>query len=191
MHQWRAFKNKKNILVDPRKKHTLDLISLIHEDQRKGDLSLIMGDFNEDFEDSEQEGIHLLTSTYRIVHTYLHLLGHIPSSRVNNRSVYHTYCSPELIPFITNIKVCQEHVGFSTSDHIPFYIDIQNTILHTSISPIQHIDNRILRMYDTVKTNQYIAYVEKQLIYHNIPNRLENLNSTYYRMVSPKLVQVY
>ena len=64
MHQWRALTKDRGLPdVDPRRQHIQDLIGLLQEDNANGVLPLLIGDFNEDFKDEEQDGIKLLLST--------------------------------------------------------------------------------------------------------------------------------
>ena len=94
-----------------------------------GHLPIIIGYFNEDPDDDETTGTKLLLSSCNLVNAFHTLTGMNPSSRQNNRKVFHIYVHPYLLNYINTIGVLDETMGFSTSDHLPFVIDLDKDIL--------------------------------------------------------------
>ena len=109
MQQWRAMtKEIKVDDLDPRLQQIYDLILLIQKNHTKVSLPIVIGDFNEDMEDSEKTGIKHLLATCNLVNAFHTLTGSTPSSRQNNRSVFHIFVHPHLLNYINQIGVMDE-----------------------------------------------------------------------------------
>ena len=134
MHQWRALtRDRKLDDVDPRAQHITDLIEQVQKDHTNGHLPIIIGDFNEDPDDDEETGTKLLLSSCNLVNAFQTLTGMTPSSRQNNRRVFHIYVHPHLLNYINCIGVLDESTGFSTSDHLPFVLDLDKDIFSSKL----------------------------------------------------------
>lgn len=112
MQQWVAIRNKTGEDCDPRSIHIDDMIEDVQKVQEQGDLVLIIGDFNEDLDDPEENGIKKLQLQCNLIQAYEHIVGITPSSRSNSRHICHTFLSPNLIRYVRQIGVCSEHDGF-------------------------------------------------------------------------------
>ena len=146
MHQWRAMTRDRNVHdVNPREQHIANLITLIQRDHANGHLTIVIKDFNEDPTDQEKTGIKLLQSTCALVNAFHLLTGAIPSSRRNHRRVFHIFIHPHLLNYVNHIGVLDETAGFSTSDHLPFFIDLDRSLLNSKIVGVVHNQNRILK----------------------------------------------
>jgi len=178
MQQWAAHRKRTGKTSDPRVMHIDDLMVEIQTVQDDDDYVLVVGDFNEDFGDSEANGIKQLQSSTRMVQVYEHLHGCTPSSRNNSRHIFHTFMSPELIRYVRKLGVCSEHDGFVLSDHVPFFVDFHEDLFNSKIQQILPARNRILRMYDTISVSSYVRQVNEQFRHHNIPSRIKSLRES-------------
>jgi len=178
MQQWAAHRKNTGKTSDPRSMHIDDLIFEIQAVQDNDDYILVIGDFNEDLGDSEADGIKRLQSCTRVVQAYEHMHGCTPSSRNNSRHIFHTFVSPELLPYIRKLGICSVHDGFVLSDHVPFFIDFHENLFSTKIQPILPPRNRILRMYDAINVHKYVTNVNEQFNHHNISNRIQSLRKS-------------
>jgi len=175
MQQWTAHRESTGEDSDPRYLHIDDLIADIQCAQDNEDYVLVIGDFNEDLSDSDHNGIKKLQDQCRLVQAYEYIVGITPSSRQNNRKIFHTFMSPELIQYVRKIGVCTENDGFVLSDHIPFFLDLKSELFDTKIQPVLPLSSRILRMYDVIKVSEYVKLVLEQFRHHNICKRLDKL----------------
>ena len=172
MQQWRVFRQDNNPLSDPRQQHIDDLITAVQKDQAKNWLVIIVGDFNEDLDDSGNNGILTFQESCNLVNIHRKLLGDTPSSRGNHRSVFHMYFSPVLLSYISKIGTFGEHDGFCTSDHIPFFVDLEPSMFNQP--PLTLVPNqyRVLKMYNLPLVHKYLRNVWAQLKSQDIRNRL-------------------
>jgi len=175
MMQWTALRRKGENDVDPRRQHMHDLTALIDEDASEGDMSLILGDFNEDVDDREKEGLELLENSPHVVNAFMHFNGQVPSSRANNRSIYHIYASRRILKYITKLGLCTEHDGFSNSDHVPFFIDVSAKLFSDNTNTIIPHQTRVLQMYDPIQVEKYVQTTLDRLKSQNIPGRIRAL----------------
>ena len=175
MHQWRAMREKTGKDLDPRSQHMLDLVALVEQDVCEGNIPLLIGDFNEDVDDSEENGLNILEQSPHVVNAFLHFHGLVPSSRQNSRSIFHIYMSPKLIPFVDKLGICTDLDGFDSSDHIPFFMDIKASFFSSQIHLIQPQSKRVLQMYDTPTIQKYTENVLLQFRAHNIFQRIDHL----------------
>ena len=179
MHQWRAItRDRKLDDVDPRAQHITDLIEQVQKDHTNGYLPIIIGDFNEDLDNDETTGIKLLLSTCNLVNAFQALTGMTPSSHQNNRKVFHTFVHPNLLNFINSIGVLDEMTGFSTSDYLPFILDLDKDIFNTKLQLVLPHNYRILRSTNIANVETYVTKVLEHLHQHNIPARLRRLQTT-------------
>jgi len=176
MHQWKAIRNDSGKDVDPRKQHMTDLRHSIEKAASQGHEVIVIGDFNEDLGDKEEGGLELLEQCPHVVNLFLHLHGDIPSSRQNGRQIFHAYVSPNVLPFITRSGIGSFADGFSDSDHIPFFFDLDSSFFSTVTSAIVPPDARILQMYDTATVERYVKRVLCQCDFHSISSRLRSLS---------------
>ena len=177
MHQWQSLRKDTGKDLDPRRQHVDDLLDNVIEDSSKGNLSLIFGDLNEDLLDQETTGIKKFEESGFLINAYKAIHGEIPSSRGNARQVFHLYTSPQLLPFISKISTLAPTEGFSDSDHVPFFVDLDSNLFAKKLNTAVPLDQRVLKMYDTINVTKYVKAVEKQLEAHNILNRLQHLET--------------
>jgi len=162
---------------DPRVRCIIDLIGEIHKGIEKNELPIILGDFNEDlFLDNEQKGLQELMQVCDLEQACQHYLGHVPSSRGNNRSVYHILVHKTLSHHIIGAGICPDEVGFVKSDHRAMYVDLSEEVLDTKQAVFVHRDHRILQMANEVRVEKYINEVTRRISAHNIIQRLAALH---------------
>ena len=176
MQQWTAIRNDTGADTDPRQLHMQDLVASVEKEALSDNEILILGDFNEDIDDKEPEGLRLLESCPHTINVFLHMHGEIPSSRQNTRRIFHVYASPNVLPFIHKSGTCSPIDGFSTSDHIPFFLDIDQTLFTGDMSSIIPPAARILQMYDTTTVARYVQNVLHRLNNQSISKRLQELS---------------
>ena len=183
MQQWQQLKDKYPRKCDPRKICIEDLITSIQKGHESNEIPIIIGDFNEDITKDKGFGIRDLMHRTDTIQIFQNIHGHIPSSRGNNRSVYHILISKHLRPFVDKIGVLQSNHGFHHSDHVPFFIDLNQEVFDCPSNPIVPPDLRKLKMHDAKSVENYICYVKDQFDHHNIIQRTINLR-TYVKNVS-------
>ena len=175
MQQWRCLKDKHNP-CDPRKLCISELIANIQKDLEMQIHPILVGDFNEDLiHDSDKEGLQLLMRSCNVVQAYNALLGSVPSSRLNNRSVFHVFVYKPLLKYVLQLGVLPTEIGFHMSDHVPFYIDFHPDLFNYKESPIVPPAYRKLKMYDSPSVEKYVCYIKNQMHHHNILQRFLNL----------------
>ena len=138
-------------------------------------MSLIIGDFNEDLRDKEKEGLEMLESNPHVVNAFMHFNGQVPSSRLNNRSIYHIYVSKKLLPYVSKLGISTEHDGFEKSDHIPFFVDLSSKLFSTNLNAITPKHTRILQMYDKITVEKYVQMALRRMRSQNIETRIKRL----------------
>ena len=106
---------------------------------------------------------------------YRELLGFIPSSRHNHRSVFHILVYRPLLKYVLQVSILPTEIGFHTSDHIPFYVDFHQDLFDDKESPIVPPAFRKLKMYDSPSVEKYVCYITNQMHHHNILQRFLNL----------------
>jgi len=176
MQQWTAIRKHTGEDTDPRQLHMQNLVASVKKETLSDNEILIFGDFNEDIEDKESEGLSLLESCPHTVNVFLHMHGEIPSSRQNSRRIFHVYASHNVLPFIQKSGICSSLDGFSTSDHIPFFLDIDPTLFTGDMSSIIPPAARILQMYDTTSVALYVHNVLHRLDNQSVSKRLQQLS---------------
>jgi len=176
MHQWNAIRQDTGKDTDPRHLHMQDLVASVEKEVSRHNEILIVGDFNEDIDDNEKEGLCSLESCPHMINVFLHMHGEIPSSRQNTRQIFHVYASCNVLPFIAKSGICSSIDGFSTSDHIPFFIDVASTLFTSDMSSIIPLEARVLQMYDSISVEKYIEKVLRQLDNQSIAKRLKKLS---------------
>jgi len=174
MQQWVLMKNE-NPDVDPRKQCIIDLITSIQEGHEKGEIPVVIGDFNEDLKQDKGFGIKDLMSLCGLRQAFKDFHGSIPSSRMNNRSVYHFFVSKCLLSHIDRLGVLNHTEGFHQSDHIPFFLDFNKEVFEAPLLSITPPDFRKLRMHDAPGIEKYICHCKDQFNHHNILQRVLNL----------------
>jgi len=174
MQQRTAIKADTSKEENPREKHMTDLLMQVEIDACANNLSLLMGDFNEDLGDNEENGLHLLDASPHLVNAFEHFNGNVPSSRKNNRSICHIYVSHLLLPEVSKIGICTDNDGFDSSDHVPIFVDFKSSLFLSNMKVAPH-SARILQMYDTISVEAYVQDVLKNMSSQNIQNRLKKL----------------
>jgi len=174
MQQWRCLRDKYNP-CDPRTLCISHLIDEIQKDLEKNIHPILVGDFNEDIVENSEHGLSKLMTSCNIVQAYKDLVGFIPSSRHNNRSVFHILVYQPLLKYVLKIGVLSTEIGFHTSDHIPFFVDFHQDLFNYKESPIVSPNLRKLKMYDSPSVEKYICYIKNQMHHHNILQRFLNL----------------
>jgi len=159
---------------NPREKHMIDLLVQVEADALENNLSLLMGDFNEDLSDQESNGLKLLEASPHLVNAFVHFNGHVPSSRGNNRGICHIYVSHLLLPEVSKIGLGTDNDGFDASDHVPIFIDFKSSLFFSNMKVAPH-SSRILQMYDTLAVETYVEDVLQNMSSQNIPHRLKKL----------------
>jgi len=176
MQQWVAMRKlHPEKEVDPRRKHMEDLLECIENDTSEGNLSLIMGDFNEDLNDKEKEGLSIFEDSPHVLNVFINLHGQVPSSRQNERSICHVYASTQVVPFINKLGVCTDNDAFDVSDHIPIFLNIDSSLFSTNLSALLPKESRTFQMYNSASVERYVNDVLKQFRSHNIRQQLVDL----------------
>ena len=174
MQQWRCLRDKHSP-CDPRNLCISHLIDEIQKDLEKNIHPILVGDFNEDLAQESTEGIHKLMKSCNMVQAFKELVGFVPSSRHNNRSVFHIFVFQPLLKYVLKLGVLPSEIGFHTSDHVPFFVDFHQDLFNYKESPIVPPNLRKLKMYDSPSVEKYICYVKNQMQHHNIIQRFLNL----------------
>ena len=161
---------------EPRHQLILDLIKDIKNSQAFQHIEIIiMGDFNEDPGDNEDNGIHMLMQTCGLLNVCEELYETLPSTRNNDRAIDHILATPGVFPTIRSAGLVQKEVGFSTSDHQALYIDLDPKVLDTKNIPLQPTSQRKLRTHNAPLVEWYIIKVLERADSHNITTRLKQL----------------
>jgi len=174
MQQWQCLKDT-NDPCDPRQLCILHLIAEIQKDFEKNIHPIIVGDFNETLSQSSKNGLQTLMTSCNLVQVYQELVGFVPSSRHNNRSVFHFLAYRPLLKYVVKTGILPSETGFYTSDHIPFFVDFHKDLFNYKESPIVPSNLRKLKMYDSPSVEKYICYIKDQMHHHNILQRFLNL----------------
>ena len=174
MQQWRSLRDQ-HVPCDPRALCILHLIDEIQKDLEKNIHPILVGDFNEDFNENSEHGLRNLMTSCNIVQVYKELVGFIPSSRHNNRSVFHVFVYQPLLKYVLKTGILPSEIGFHTSDHIPFFVDFHQDLFNYKELPIVSPNLRKLKMYDSPNVEKYICYIKDQMHHHNILQRFLNL----------------
>jgi len=183
MQQWIQLKSIHPKDCDPRRICIEELITQIQKGHEDNELPILMGDLNEDLQKDTGFGLKDLLSKTHMVQIYQTIHGAIPSSRNNSRSVYHVLVSKHLIQSVDRIGVLSREEGFHTSDHIPFFLDLNKAVLDGPCSPIVPNSFRKLKLHDADSVEKYNCYVKDQFDDHNIIQRVLNLK-TYVKINS-------
>ena len=174
MQQYRHL-SKENKNCDPRKKLMTDLCHDIHQEQLMQSRIVVVGDFNEDINDNEKDGIYRLEHECDLIQAFREIKGHIPSTRGNNRAIDHIFVDAYCLQHIRSLGFVPDEVGFS-SDHMGLFMDFTPAILDTKNTPIPPAPSRTLKMYNTPKVQEYITNVLTRFEDHNIVNRIKKLH---------------
>ena len=159
MQQWRAItKDRKIQDVNSRRQHIEDLITKLQTDQFNGSITLVIGDFNEDFTDQETDGLKLLLSSCDLVNAFQVLTGTTPLSRQNHRQVFHILAHPQVLQYINKIGVLSEDTGFF-SDHIPFFVNLDQSVFSLKINKVLPPAYRTLKSINSANVTKYVEYV--------------------------------
>ena len=84
---------------------------------------------------------------------------------------------PIVIQHINTIGVLDNTSGFSSSDHRPFFIDVDRKIFDTKVTSIIPHTLRILQSTNTTSVQKYVKESLRQLSHQNIPNLLRQLKA--------------
>ena len=174
MQQWVQLKDDHDP-CDPRRICISELISQVQKDLENNVYLILLGDFNEDISKDSGYGIKDLMSSCNLVQAYQEILGSIPSSRQNARSIFHVLVYRPLLKYVTRLGILPTESGFHTSDHIPLYVDFHKDLFDHKESPIVSPDYRKLKVYDSPSVEKYVCYVKNQMHHHNILSRFLNL----------------
>ena len=132
---------------------------MLQTNHSTGPLPIVIGDFNKEFSDTEEDGLKRLLSTCNIVNAFQVLTDSTPSSRQNHRQVFHVLTHPQVLKFINKIGTLGDDVGFSTSDHIPFFLDLDHTIFSVKINTVLPQVYQTLKSTNPANVTNYIEYV--------------------------------
>ena len=143
----------------------------------KGSLPIVIGDLNEDFHDYENDGIKLLTTPCNLVNIFQSIIGSTPSSRNNNRKVFHILIHPHIFNFVNRLGTLYNTSRFP-SDHIPFFIDLKRNLFISKLSSLLPSPLRILKSTNKASLQKYVKDTLSHLNHHQTPSRrrwLQNL----------------
>ena len=174
MQQYRVLNAKDNSNIDPRSQFIVDLIEDVTREKAMNGFVLIAGDFNEDMEDGNSDGILKLMESCSLKNIFHELKGHCPSTRNNKRAIDHFFISEEVLHLVNQAGFLPDESSF-TSDHAGLFIDISPQILQCLNQPIVPPKQRKLKLYNRPKVQQYVTYVLEQFDAHNIVNRMKNI----------------
>lgn len=121
--------SKKIKNCDPRKHLIQNLMKDIKIEQLRNSRIIVLGDFNEDFEDNEKNGIYRLTQECDLIQVFREIKGDLPSTRRNKRSIDHIFADSQSIHHIHSRGIVPDEVGFA-SDHIGLFMDFAKTLLY-------------------------------------------------------------
>ena len=175
MQQYR-YLSKKDKTINPRLKVIADLTEEVATELKLKSQVLVMGDFNEDIGDADQDGIKSLLLKTGLVSVFQTLKNKTPSTRANNRAIDHIFISPELLPFVTQAGLVPEEICFA-SDHVAMFLDLNPRILETNNTPIPPAPYRKLKTHNIPNVKKYIEAVVYQMQCHSVVKRLEKLET--------------
>jgi len=112
------------------------LIADIQKDMEANIYPILVGDFNETLTQASKNGIQDLMSSCNLVQVFQETVGFVPSSRHNNRSVFHFFVSKPILKYVLKAGVLPTESGFHTSDHIPFFVDFHYDLFNYKEAPI-------------------------------------------------------
>ena len=170
MQQYR-YLYKKNKNCDPRQQLITDLCADIQHEQIMQSKIVVLGDFNEDMEDPDKNGIKRLIQECDLVQAFQEIKGRMSSTRGNNRSKDHVFVDYRTIHHIRLMGFVPDEVGFA-SDHICLHVDFSPSILDTKNTPIPPAPHWILKMHNMPKVLEYITGVKTRFEDHNVVQRV-------------------
>ena len=118
-----------------------------------------------------------MLSSCNLVNAYQALTGSTPSSRSNHRHVFHILVHPQILNHVNRIGVLNDTAGFSTSDHLPFFIDLDRSMFTNKLSDTLSPMYRTLKSTNVTSVSKYVSEALRNIHHHNIPHRLRNLQS--------------
>ena len=137
---------------------------------------IILGDFNEDPRDGEENGLATLMTACNLLNVCQQRYDTLPSTRNNERSIDHILASPGIFSHIRAAGVVPKDIGFSMSDHQALFLDLHPTVLDTQNIPLQPPSTRKLRIHNAPMVEWYILQVLEKAEDQNISNRIRQLN---------------
>ena len=165
----------KDRTTNPRDILITDLLTDIHTEQKIHSDIIVVGDFNEDIRDSDEQGLKRLLRDGELYQVFQELKSFLPSTRGNNRAIDHILASCTVLPYVSQLGIVPEDVCFA-SDHIGLFMDISPKILDTVNLPIPPHPHRKLKMYNTPNVHKYTKEVLYQMQCHNIFSRIDKLD---------------
>jgi len=134
MQQQRILEKEKD-KENPRKQLILDLIGDIKANNKNNTTEVILlGDFNEDPRDNEDDGLHMLMGTCNLINVFEERFQTLPSTRNNERAIDHILVTPGILRSVRTAGLIPKDIGFSNSDHQGIFIDLKPSVLDTKIS---------------------------------------------------------
>ena len=147
-------KQKKSI-VNPRHKLIQDLIEDIQTEIIMKSQIMVMGDFNEDLKDNDDDGIKSLMESTFLVQIFQQLKNTVLSTRGNGRGIDHIFITKESLQHVTQAGLVPEEICFA-SDHIALFVDLSPRILAVNNPTIPPAPHRKLKAHNVPNVQKYL-----------------------------------
>ena len=139
---------------DPHKQLLRDLETEIWNEKSMHSSIIVLGDFNEDFNDIEPDGLNKFIHTCELTHFFREKKNMISSTHGNARAIDHVFVGHDIIPMARQVSMVPEEVGFA-SDHCGLFIDLSPDV--TSLSAVEGW-KRGMCYSEAVYTSQFLEY---------------------------------
>jgi hypothetical protein len=176
---------ERNILnVKPRKQFIEDFIQQFSELANKPNEYFILTiDANETMDDNETHGIRHLIDTLNLTNIYQTIhqdFEQFPTHQNGSKTIDFALCSPNTIPYITQVGYIPFHEIFD-SDHRGIFFDISNDIITDQTNDNQIIRKRLIGSNSTNKeSTKYIQQIYEHCFNNKVFEKMEKfLNSEY------------
>jgi hypothetical protein len=147
------------------------------------DYFILTIDANETMDDNEPHGIQHIINTLNLKNMYQTIhqdFEQFPTHQNGSKTIDFALCSPNIIPYITQIGYIPFHEIFD-SDHRGIFFDLSNDIITDQPNDNQIIKKRLIGSNSTnTKSTKYIQQIYQHCIKNNLFEKMESyLNKSY------------